>query len=80
MNLYKISQNENSDYDTYDSAVVCAPNENTARSMYPGDGTLIGDETKWVWVDDPKFVTVLFLGEAAPGIECGVVCASFNAG
>jgi hypothetical protein len=35
MNLYKISQDSNLDYDTYDSAVVCAENEEMARNMIP---------------------------------------------
>ncbi len=35
MNLYLISQNVNGDYDTYDSAVVAAPNEHYAKHMHP---------------------------------------------
>ncbi len=31
MKLYKISQNINNNYDTYDSAIVCAENEDEAR-------------------------------------------------
>ena len=31
MNLYKISQDANYNYDTFDSAVVCAENEEIAR-------------------------------------------------
>jgi len=33
LNLYLISQKINTDYDTYDSAVVCAPDEITAKNM-----------------------------------------------
>lgn len=32
------------------------------------------------WVEDPHDIEVKYLGEAADGIEVGVVCASFNAG
>lgn len=35
MNLYYVSQSKNSDCDTYDSMVVCAPDEDTARRMHP---------------------------------------------
>ena len=35
MNIYLISQKENNDYDTYDSAVVVAPNEEVARRIHP---------------------------------------------
>jgi len=35
MNLYKISQSVNNDYDTYSDAVVCAENEDEARKIHP---------------------------------------------
>jgi inorganic pyrophosphatase/exopolyphosphatase len=35
MNIYLISQTENEDYDTYNSAVVYAPDEDTARNLHP---------------------------------------------
>ena len=35
MNLYYVSQSKNSDYDTFDSMVVCAPDEDTARRIHP---------------------------------------------
>ncbi|MFA6125419.1 hypothetical protein [Sphingomonas sp.] len=38
MKLFLISQNQNYDYDTYDSAVVAAPDEETARLMNPRNG------------------------------------------
>lgn len=48
MNLYKISQTKNKDYDTYDSAIVCAASACKAKNIRPcciqhkkyyGDGT-----------------------------------------
>jgi hypothetical protein len=36
MNLYKISQEKNCGYDTYDSAVVAAKSEDEARLIHPG--------------------------------------------
>lgn len=85
MKLYRISQTENVDYDTYDSAVVAAPDEHTARIMNPATGE---EKTEWLrennpfeeWCYSPDQVTVEYIGEAAEGIKQGVICASFNAG
>lgn len=35
MNIYKISQNINNGWDTYDSAIVCAESEEDARKIHP---------------------------------------------
>lgn len=84
MKLYLISQTKNTDYDTYDSAVVCAPDEETARNMNPADGqqmTIENWKNPWSsWCSSPEQVTVQYLGEASPSINPGVICASFNAG
>ena len=76
MKLYLISQNENDDYDTYDSAVVVAYNVADARRIHPS-----GEENRtsedWTSFEN---VHVEYLGEAVPELERGVVCASFNAG
>ncbi len=44
--LYLISQEDNADYDTYDSAVVCAESEEAAKRIHPkhNDGTRWDDE------------------------------------
>ena len=82
MNLYLISQDTNNDYDTYDSAVVCAASENEARNMTVPDG----ERRDWEkndssWVNWPDQVIVELIGAADPGFtEACVVCASFNAG
>ena len=90
MKLYKISQNQDSDYDTYDSAVVAAPNEEIARNINPSDGepldwkeiAIISEKhTSWsCWCTSPDQVIIEYIGEAAIGIKQGVICASFNAG
>lgn len=38
MNLYKISQDVNDGWDTFDSAIVAAKSEEDARNIHP-DGT-----------------------------------------
>ena len=80
--LYLISQTVNNDYDTYDSAVVCAINPEAARAIHPrGDGKVtqpvMEDYDSWCGLGD---VQVNEIGIAADHIAPGVVCASFNAG
>jgi len=77
VNLYKISQTDNDDWDTYDSAIVCAASEDDARQINPGgrwNSSLDG------WCKSPDLVTVELLGTANDDIPAGVVLSSFNAG
>lgn len=78
MKLYLISQDVNNDYDTYDSAVVAAENDEAARLTLPGHSRWGDYYTSWA--KNPDQVTVLHIGDAVPGTEAGVICASFNAG
>lgn len=83
MKLFLISQTENDDYDTYDSAVVCAPDEDAARLMDPGgkNGAPADFRRGYSrWCSAADKVTVQLIGDAAPGLPLGVVCASFRAG
>lgn len=79
-NLYLISQDENTDYDTFDEAVVCADSEHEARNIHPYGL----NNPKWdtdAWCETPEDVKVKYLGIADPSIKVGsVVSASFNAG
>ena len=86
MNLYRISQIINNDYDTYDSAIVAAPDEEKARVMHPNGiksdrldrrthNFSMGD-----WVVYASDVTVELIGEASEKTQRSVICASFNAG
>ena len=80
MKLYLITQTTNEDYDTYDSAVVCANSEREARMMQP-NGHLYyspGDDVE-TW-SPPEDVKVSYLGEYFGGTNAAVICASFNAG
>ena len=71
MYLYFLYQEENSGYDTFDSAVVCAASEEEARN------TPVGNEYTWA---QPSNVEVRLLGIAKEDCPIGVICASFNAG
>ena len=75
LHLYHISQAVNNGYDTYDSAVVAAPDEQTAQNMTPTDEKHRYDD----WAA-PSDVKVRLLGKASFKGEAHVICASFNAG
>lgn len=86
MKLWLISQDKNSGYDTYDSAVVAADNIFDARNMNPKTGApmdwadRLGFMGTYAWCKSPDDVTVEEIGEANEWVKQGVICASFNAG
>jgi|TARA_B110000902_G_scaffold240021_1_gene289189 hypothetical protein len=87
MNLYKISQSVNNDYNTYDSAIVAAPDEDKARVMHPNghksdrlDRRQLSSHVVGTWVRHSGDVTVELIGVAADGTQRSVICSSFNAG
>jgi len=47
MKLYKLSQDLNNNYDTYDSCVVCAENEDEARMIHPSEFVTHYDDENW---------------------------------
>lgn len=81
MKLYLITQNQNNDCDTYDSAVVAAPDEETARQMHPETGEPVENWHEIIssWCNGQEYVTARYIGEATDDIKQGVICASFNA-
>ena len=95
MNIYKISQDERFSCDTYDSAIVCAENEDDARKIHPASNDIIVDNNGifialdnsniWgidldSWCSNIKFVKVELIGIAKEDIKRGLILASFNAG
>ncbi len=83
MKIYKISQTENDDWDTYDSAVVYAENEEEAKKIHPAgyhdeEVTNVSEKySSWTTLDN---VVAEYIGEAKDGVEKGVIVGSFNAG
>jgi hypothetical protein len=84
MKIFKIYQNINTGYDTFDSAVVVANSAKEAQNIHPCDAS--GDFNMYDnWAARPDLVQVLYLGEVVgepdddiyPG---AIICASFNAG
>ena len=81
MKLFLISQTENDKYDTYDSAIVAASHEDEAKGIHPSnDDKEWGHGTGKTWCSGPHMVVAKYIGEAAEGIDRGVILASFNAG
>lgn len=78
-NLYRLTQDVNNDYDTYDSCIVCAKSEDDARRISPNNYYAWGEYSGWAYkVEDVK---VEHIGVALPHILLNsVVIASFNAG
>ena len=72
--LYRIWQDKNNDYDTYDSAIVCAEDEEEARNTDLGS---VGQYGTWV---EPEDVHVEEIGIANDDVEKGIILASYNAG
>jgi len=87
MNLYRISQSVNTGWDTYDSAIVAAPDADKARVMHPNGikSRRLGRKTPinfsmGDWVVYPSDVTVELIGVASEKTQRSVICSSFNAG
>ena len=90
--LYRISQTVNGGFDTYDSAVVVAMDEESARRIHPNgrvrwnDRLRMWGDSGWndgvdEWCCDLANVKVEPIGIAGPGFKEGaVICASFKAG
>jgi hypothetical protein len=91
LNLYKITQSANDDYDSYDSAIVAATSEEKAKLIHPSNWT---NKNQPEWYEDdneikavhdwttPDNVQVELIGVVTNDkIKNGdVVVASFNAG
>jgi len=96
MNIYKLSQNDNNDYDTYDSMVVIAKDEEHARKMNPHSDNLSTNEHPifdfsekneslkhwpiWCWSKGPDTVQVKLIGKTIGRSESRIVLVSYNAG
>lgn len=92
LKLFKISQDYNNDWDTFDSAVVVATDEDSAKLIDPkiswgflNEEVLPITEAKYIshWVNDPELVTAVFIADLPKESsykEGDIVVASFNAG
>lgn len=82
MNIYKLTQSVNTDYDTYNGAIVVAATEDDARLIRP-DGAAWPEKSPfydtWVRYEQIDCIQVVLIGRATAGWKAGsVVLASFN--
>lgn len=83
MKIYLISQSEQDDYETYDSAIVVAKNRYDATTIHPdGEGMKFTEKYRVspCWATKRKNIKVTLLGTPTKNQERGVILASFNAG
>jgi len=80
MKLYLLSQDDNHNYDTYDSVLVCAENEEDARTITPNGDTFKENEQYTSWARSASSISCQEIGTANEGQVRGVIIASFNAG
>ena len=85
-NIYLVYQNESTGWDSYDSMVVVAPDEETAKRIDPSTAyDTFMTEHRWnsnygSWATSPDKVKVKYIGKADDSREVGLVLSSFNAG
>ncbi len=81
MKIYKLEQNERNGYD---SVIVIAENEESARKIHPSpyedQGWNYSQSRYSSWCSSPDKVFVTEIGTANPDQKPGVILASFNAG
>lgn len=80
MKLFKLSQTVNNDWDTFDSCIVCAENEEDAKSIHPDGDSDILTEGGYSWTNSFADITCAEIGVANEDQKRGVICSSFNAG
>jgi hypothetical protein len=82
LNIYLLTQDEVDGYDTYDSVVVIAANEEDARNTLPDTYADWLKPLSYIssWATSPENVKATLIGQALPDASPGVVLASFNAG
>lgn len=92
--LYRLSQEVNDNWDTYDVFIVAGYSEDEVRGLHPVydhddiahgidkvSGYYRNNPHYYHWVLDPQDVKVECVGVAGPNIKPGqVICSSFNAG
>ena len=80
MKLFKIYQDINTDYDTFDSAVVVANSAEEAQNIHPSGGS--GSFDMYVnWVSRPDLVELIYLGEVVGELDediypGAIICSS----
>jgi hypothetical protein len=66
-------------YDTYDSCVVCALDEDDAKSFHPSGKSFVENTNRADWARYKHEIICREIGEANLAETRGVIIASFNA-
>lgn len=80
MNIYLVTQTEETGYDTYDAFVCAAESEESARDLHPGGDSAYWRGSSGIWCSSPNEATAELIGIADEGTPKGIILASFNAG
>jgi hypothetical protein len=80
MNIYKLTQNVNTGYDTYDALVVYAKSAERAREIMPYEVDEKDTYNLWVSSADKDKIKVEYLGKARSNAKEGIIVSSFVAG
>lgn len=83
MKLYLLAQDDNNEYDTFDSCVVCAESEEDAKTISPnfGGGEPFVEDVKYTaWAKKASSISCVEIGVANENQKRGVILASYNAG
>lgn len=82
MKLFKVEQLGNACLDEFQSMICAAENESLARVTSPvGFDHPVDDQDSFhFWGCGLDELKITYIGEAAEGIQQGVICADFNAG
>lgn len=79
MKIWKLTQSDNSGWDTYDSIIVAAETESEAKNIMPDEHAAFGKHYN-SWASSIDGVNAECIGEAIKGTVSGLILASFNAG
>ena len=81
MNIYLLSQNKATGWDSFDSCIVAAETEDQAIMIHPdGRDTWDGSNESFDEWCSYKHVNIKLIGTTLPDIISGVILSSYNAG
>lgn len=82
MKLFLLTQRSVTGWDTYDSAVVAADCEETAKTIHPSGCGRITTRNRFnnTWPNNPDVINAKYIGETNVYSDSCVVLSSFNAG
>jgi hypothetical protein len=80
LKLYKVTQDSNNEWDSYQGIIVAAYNEQDARSIHPSGEWPRNDAYSYDWVAEKEvdnLLTVQYLGVADKSVKRGVLLTDF---